>query len=72
MYAIYAYIGVVLGVNVSIYGIHGVSGLGTLKKLVYNPSVDSSVFIDRRDRVRLAQQPRLAQPSEFRARSNCG
>ena len=28
MYAIvYAYIGVVLGVNVGIYGIHGVSGL---------------------------------------------
>ena len=26
MYAIYAYIGVVLGVNVGIYGIHGVSG----------------------------------------------
>ena len=26
MYAIYAYVGVVLGVNVSIYGIHGVSG----------------------------------------------
>ena len=29
MYAIYAYIGVVLGVNVSIYGIHGVSGIDT-------------------------------------------
>ena len=27
MYAIYAYIGVVLGVNVGIYGIHGVSGI---------------------------------------------
>ena len=27
MYAIYAYIGVVWGVNVGIYGIHGVSGL---------------------------------------------
>ena len=26
MYAIYAYIGVVLGVNVGIYGIHGVFG----------------------------------------------
>ena len=26
MYAIYAYTGVVLGVNVGIYGIHGVSG----------------------------------------------
>ena len=26
MYAIYAYIGVVLGINVGIYGIHGVSG----------------------------------------------
>ena len=28
MYAIYAHVGVVLGVNVGIYGIHGVSGLG--------------------------------------------
>ena len=28
MYAIYAYIGVVLGVNVGIYGIHGVFGVG--------------------------------------------
>ena len=28
MYAIYAYIGVVLGVNVGIYGIHGVFGMG--------------------------------------------
>ena len=27
MYAIYAYIGVVWGVNVGIYGIHGVYGL---------------------------------------------
>ena len=27
MYAVYAYIGVVLGVNVGIYGIHGVSGV---------------------------------------------
>ena len=30
MYAIYAYIGVVLGVNVGIYGIHGVSGYGVV------------------------------------------
>ena len=30
MYAIYAYIGVVLGVNVGIYGIHGVSGYSDL------------------------------------------
>ena len=30
MYAVYAYIGVVLGVNVGIYGIHGVSGIYTL------------------------------------------
>ena len=29
MYAMYAYIGVVLGVNVGIYGIHGVSGIYT-------------------------------------------
>ena len=28
MYAVYAYIGVVWGVNVGIYGIHGVSGKG--------------------------------------------
>ena len=28
MYAIHAYIGVVLGVNVGIYGIHGVFGFG--------------------------------------------
>ena len=27
MYAVYAYIGVFLGVNVGIYGIHGVSGI---------------------------------------------
>ena len=31
MYAIYAYIGVVLEVNVGIYGIHGVSGIDVLK-----------------------------------------
>ena len=30
MYGTYAYIGVVLGVNVGIYGIHGVSGIGPL------------------------------------------
>ena len=30
MYAIYAYIGVVLGVNVGIYGIHGVSGISNI------------------------------------------
>ena len=35
MYVIYAYIGVVWGVNVGIYGIHGVSG-------IWN-TVDSSV-----------------------------
>ena len=29
MYAIYAYIGVVWGVNVGIYSIHGVYGIGT-------------------------------------------
>ena len=38
MYAIYAYIGVVLGVNVGIYGIHGESGngfcLGSLVKTI--------------------------------------
>ena len=32
MYAIYAYIGVVLGVNVGIYGIHGVFGLGLVQQ----------------------------------------
>ena len=31
MYAIYAYIGVVWGANVGIYGIHGASGLETQK-----------------------------------------
>ena len=30
MYGIFTYIGVVLGVNVGIYGIHGVSGYGML------------------------------------------
>ena len=44
MYAIYAYIGVVWGVNVGIYGIHGVSGY----------SMFSSAFL-----CRLAQTPRL-------------
>ena len=29
MYAVYAYIGEVLGVNVGIYGIHGVFGVGS-------------------------------------------
>ena len=32
MYAIYAYIGVVLGVNLGIYGIHGVSGVGNITR----------------------------------------
>ena len=31
MYAIYAYMGVVLGVNVGIYGIHGVSGMNSVE-----------------------------------------
>ena len=35
MYAIYAYIGVVLGVNVGIYGIHGVSGNALLVFVVF-------------------------------------
>ena len=35
MYAIYAYIGVVWGVNVGIYGIHGVSGIGSLRVLIF-------------------------------------
>ena len=33
MYAIFAYIGVVSGVNVGIYGIHGVSGLDGMECL---------------------------------------
>ena len=33
MYVMYAYIGVVLGVDVGIYGIHGVSGKAETKRL---------------------------------------
>ena len=38
MYAIYAYIGVVLGVNVGICGIHGVSGYKFDKEVTSNGS----------------------------------
>ena len=46
MYAVYAYIGVVLGVNVGIYGIHGVSGeLSMCADFVYRRNQTWSVRI---------------------------
>ena len=41
MYAIYAYIGVVWGVNAGIYGIHGVCGLALF--VVFNTVVTRSI-----------------------------
>ena len=39
MYAIYAYIGVVGGFNVGIYGIHGASGYSTMQDTKSFPSL---------------------------------
>ena len=46
MYAIYAYIGVVLGVNVGIYGIHRVSGLCEPQHLESRVQIDRHVWLN--------------------------
>ena len=54
MYGIYAYIGVVLGVNVGIYGIHGVSGSGFLA-LVALRDVQLGLSVSKRSAVHEAR-----------------
>ena len=65
MYAIYAYIGVVLGVNVGIYGIHGVSGYSdlVLRDAAYGWVLVPSSLVVPLDRRQVGSSVRPGEPS---------